>query len=262
MGYKDPQKQKECQQQWYQTNKQAVYQRGKARRIEARQSANDSLISGHIIDMRLWNLWFNNKAKNKSAYDLSATEAFNLIKQRCFYCGDFATTLDRLDSTLAHNAENCVGCCLFCNSSKGAMDPMTFIFQAVYRRTFIYYDSKDIWGDNRAKPRLYSYKENASKQNRKFELTQSQFDEFIIGECHYCQRSPLRGKFFSIDKLIPDDGYTLDNCVTACISCNCAKWTASVEEFTLRDERITQRYLTGYFDDMPKIPRHISYYKR
>jgi 5-methylcytosine-specific restriction endonuclease McrA len=261
MPYKDPQKQKEYQQKHYQANKQLVYQRNKSRREEARQSSYDSLIIGSILDMKLWKLWIKDKDTNTS-YDLSATESFILMMKRCFYCGEFATTLDRLDSTLTHTVENCVSCCSFCNQSKGAIDPKTFIFQAVYRRQFIYYDiDSDIWCDNKTKPCFNTYKMIAIRQQRSFELTKDQFDEFVVDKCHYCQRSPPAGKFFGIDKLVPDDGYVMVNCVTACVSCNRAKWDASVEEFTLRDERITQRYLAGYFDDMPSIPKNIHYYK-
>lgn len=261
MGYKDVQKQKDYQKQHYQKNKKLVHQRRQERRKEAYQNAYKSLLIGAILDMRLWKIWFNDKDKNKSAYELSATEAFNLIKQRCFYCGDFATTLDRLDSNLTHTVENCVGCCECCNKSKGAQDPLTFILQSVYRRRFVYYKDEDIWLMNTKKPRLRGYKENAFKQGQKFELTEEQFEKFITDECHYCKRSPSQDKFFGIDKLVPDDGYTMINCVTACASCNYSKRDSLPNDFALRDEHITERYLAGYFDILPSIPKNISVFK-
>jgi hypothetical protein len=66
MGYKDTQKQKQYQQEHYKRNRDAVYAGVKARREEARESAYKSLITGLIVNTRLWNLWFNDKAVNSS----------------------------------------------------------------------------------------------------------------------------------------------------------------------------------------------------
>lgn len=258
MTYKDIQKQKKYQQDHYQRNKQLVYSRSEQRRIEAKESAMKSLYAKNIIDMRLFKLWFNDKKKDRAPYDISPTDAFNLMIQRCFYCGEFAITLDRLNSKLNHTLDNCVGCCVFCNVSKQATDPLTFILRAVYRRTFAYYEDNDIWYDNKTKPRWDMYKARAKRQNRSFELTKEQFNKLIVGQCHYCKRHSSTSKFFGIDKIYPDDGYTLDNCVTACANCNLSKLDANPDEFTLRDERITQRYLAGYFDDLSSIPKNTS----
>lgn len=77
-----------------------------------------------------------------------------------------------------------------------------------------------------------------------------------------CGHKTHQDKFFGIDKIFPDDGYTLDNCVSACASCNRDKWKYTIDEFTLRDERITTRYLEGFFDDLPSIPKHINHIKK
>jgi 5-methylcytosine-specific restriction endonuclease McrA len=182
------------------------------------------------------------------------------MKLGCFYCGQLALTLDRLDSYKEHAVDNCVGCCRECNQAKGAVDPKTFVLQAVYRRTFVYYEDKDIWHVQTKKPQHSSYKFHANNQGRSFELTPEQFEYLVKCPCHYCKRIPE--KYFGIDKLFPDDGYIARNVVTACASCNWAKWNSSEEEFTLREIKITQRYLDGIFDYLPKIPKNISYYKK
>ena len=260
MPYKDKEKQKKYQQDHYQRNRDLVYARSQQRRNDARDSAMQSLYAKYIIDMRLWKLWFNDKTK-ETAYILSAEEAFELLKQGCFYCGDFATTLDRLDSDMTHTLENCVGCCDFCNSSKQATDPRTFILRVVYRRRFIYCEDDDIWHDNKHKTRWDMYKIRSSIKKCPFEITKDQFNKMIEEQCHYCKRYPSINKYFGIDKIFPDDGYTLDNCVTACTSCNVAKWNATIEEFTLRDERITERYLEGYFNHLPNVEKNIFHNK-
>jgi 5-methylcytosine-specific restriction endonuclease McrA len=213
------------------------------------------------LNIKYWCFFWNKKTAEEKIfpYDISAEDGFEMMKKRCFYCGDFATSIDRLDNTLHHTLNNCVGCCEFCNISKQATDPLTFILRAVYRRKFIYYEDDDIWHNNKNKPRLDKYKSRVDIQNRPFELTNNQFNKLIVGQCHYCKRHPPKGKFFGIDKVYPDDGYTLDNCVSACASCNRDKWKYTIDEFTLRDERITTRYLEGYFDDLPLIPKHINH---
>jgi 5-methylcytosine-specific restriction endonuclease McrA len=255
MPYKDPKKQKEYQQKHYQQNKTQYYDRNQLRRAEAQASAYASLINGVILDIKSWNYWFNDKTK-VVAYELTSLETFELMKRGCFYCGEFATTLDRLDSVLIHTVDNCVGCCYECNSAKGALDPKTFILQAVYRQTFIYYEDEDIWYHQKTKPRFDNYKRKSENQNRPFDITKGQFNDLIKGTCHYCKRMP--DIFFGVDKLVPENGYTIGNVVTACANCNWCKRDCSVDEFTLRDMKITQRYLEGYFDANPHIPKNVK----
>lgn len=274
MAYKDPldlQKYYEKnrrkvldQQRIYQLNNQEKLKQTKEKHKQ--QMIKSSLVSlclGYILDIKLWTAWFNAKTYSKkiASYDLSVFDAFDLMVQRCFYCGQLATTLDRLNSNLSHTKKNCVGCCAFCNSSKGAIDPKTFILRAAYRRTFTYYEDDDIWCDNKSRPRFDKYKSNAEKQKRVFRLTKEQFDQMIVDQCHYCQRHPSKNRYFGIDKIFPDDGYTLDNCVTACGDCNRAKWDANTDEFTLRDERITQRYLIGCFNELLIFSKNINHRK-
>ena len=223
-----------------------------------------SLLIGYIIDFTLWSKWMitKNSNHNNINYEIDDNDAFDLMKKRCYYCGDFAMTLDRLDSNLSHTVDNCVGCCDFCNRSKGAVDPKSFILQAVYRRTFTYYEDDDIWycSYKKNKPRIEHYIKNAEIQKRPFKLTKNQFDNFTINKCHYCHRRP--NTYFGIDKIFPDEGYIMSNCVSACASCNWSKWDGSVEQFTLRDEMITQRYLDGYFDNLQSIPKNLSYRRK
>jgi len=227
------------------------------------ENALQSLYTGVILNMSLWSSWFTKKSMSgKITYDITATEGFYLMAKKCFYCGEFAITLDRLDSNLTHTRDNCVGCCVFCNTSKGALDPKTFILQSVYRRTFIYYDDEDIWHDNKYKPSWGKAKRAVISQNRPFDLSKERYIEYLTNKCHYCKRMPPKGKFFGVDKIAPDNGYVVSNCTTACASCNRAKWDMTVEEFTLRDERITTRYLEGYFDNMPSISKNTSHRRK
>lgn len=254
---------KKQQREYYNRNKEKIKYKHNQYTKKLQDNAWQSLVLGIIIDIKLWDIWFTQKQTNKNdaTYDLTSYEAFELMAKKCFYCNDIATTLDRLNSNLTHTTENSVGCCDFCNRSKGAKDPLTFILQVVYRRRFIYYEDEDIWNDNTYKATISGYKRKAQRQKTKFDLSQLEFDALIKGNCHYCKRFPQKSKFIGIDRLFPDDGYVINNCVSACASCNHAKWDASLEEFTLRDERITQRYLSGQFEDMPYITKNISYLK-
>lgn len=276
MAYKNPEDAAQYQHQWYLKNKEKHKQRAQSwrennpdrlqqQRISYKESMISviilSLISGIIQDVDIWSLWFNRKSyqKRNIIYDMSSKDAFELMKLGCYYCGELALTLDRLDSTKEHTTDNCVGCCVDCNSSKGALDPKTFILQAVYRQTFIYYGDFEIWHKYKTKPSYWDYQHNATKQNRLFELTKDQFEHLIRCPCHYCKRTPE--KYFGIDKLFPDDGYVAGNVVTACSSCNRAKWDQNPEDFSLREMRITQRYLDGVFDELPDVPKNISHHK-
>ena len=179
----------------------------KRRREDHKNHAYESIASGEISDRRKWDMWckeIKDHAKGKKhpySEDFTNDVMFDMMIKGCFYCGDIATTIDRLDSKLIHTPENCVGSCKGCNNSKGVADPGIFIRKAYYRVREEYYDINiDIWFINRRKPTIYDYTKRAEEKEVPFEMTKEVFDILIRGDCKYCKRSPTT--WFGIDKVI------------------------------------------------------------
>tara|TARA_R100001510_G_C7601378_1_gene167836 strand:+ start:104 stop:961 length:858 start_codon:yes stop_codon:yes gene_type:complete len=51
--------------------------------------------------------------------------------------------------------------------------------------------------------------------------------EFYGADCHYCGEPNCNG----LDRKDSSEGYTLDNVVSCCYSCNCKKWKTPYEEY-------------------------------
>jgi len=283
MPYKDPVKRKEYQQQYreenkekrkdydekrYEVDKEQIKERSRkhyhenkeqnkeqkrernAKCLEDRkQHAINSISAGEIIDRYKWDMWCDTiKRRNAKKYpyseDFTNDIMFEMMLKGCFYCGDIATTIDRIDSKLDHAIENCVGCCQGCNISKGAADPNTFIRKACYRVCEKYYDEDiDIWFTNKKKPSMSDYKNNANKQGVPFELTKEDWEQLVKGNCKYCKRSPV--KWFGVDRVVPSFGYVLENVVPCCYDCNLDKHEDDVETMRIRNERIVGRIFAG-----------------
>ena len=77
------------------------------------------------------NAWqsYNRGAKErKLSFELTVKEVERLILQNCTYCGaEPRNGIDRKDSSLGYNVQNCVPCCTTCNVMKMAMNVDTFI---------------------------------------------------------------------------------------------------------------------------------------
>lgn len=293
MPYKDPMKQKEYQDQYRANNKEKkketskkYYQENKEEYGEKKrkyyednvdkikeqaalyrekiyQDAYDSISLRTIINRMNWDVWCNIiKSKSKKhpySDDFTNDIMFEMMVQGCFYCGDIATTIDRLDSTLDHTLWNCVGCCHGCNMSKGTVDPSTFIRKAYYRIRGEYADdTTDIWFVHKNKPRHGHYKKKSEKQGVTFDLSKEDFDRMIGGDCAYCRRSP--STWFGIDRVIPSRGYVSYNVVSCCFDCNLDKHINDVNETLERNERIVVRVETGELDipDCEKAILHMG----
>ena len=264
MGYKDLVKQKEKRKEYYEKNKEKLKEKQEEydaknkekkkeydakRREDLKQHAYDSITFGEIIDTHKWDLWCNNMkcfSKKYHPYSENFTNnvIFEMMLQGCFYCGDIAITIDRIDSTLEHTIGNCVGCCHGCNMSKGAADPYTFIRKAYYRVCGEYInDDNDIWFVNTAKPKMCEYKYKANKKGILFDLTKEHFDELIKGNCAYCRRSPTT--WFGVDREVPSKGYVIENVVSCCFDCNVDKLEDDVENMMVRNKRIVDRVISG-----------------
>lgn len=212
------------------------------------QHSVDSITTGEIIDRRKWDLKCNMLRSGAPKYpyseDFTNDIIFDMMVKGCFYCGELATTIDRVDSNIGHTPANCVGCCHGCNMSKGVADPSTFIRKAYYRVRGEYIDEDtDIWIVKKQKPRLDQYKKSAEKKGVSFELTKEDFDGLIKGECAYCKRTP--STWFGIDRVVPSQGYVLGNVVTCCYDCNLDKHESDVDITTKRNELIANRMDDG-----------------
>lgn len=233
MPLKDPVKKKESNEKY---------------RKDLKQHVIDSVTIGKIIVPHKWAVWcrvLKSKAK-KYPYSVYFTDdvLFAMMTHGCFYCGDIAIGIDRIDSTAGHTPDNCVASCWGCNSSKGAADPATFSRKAYYRARGYYFDHvDDIWFDNKQKPSIACYKRNADKQGVPFNLSKEEWDTLTKGACEYCRRTPTAR--FGIDRVIPTNGYVLENTVPCCFDCNLDKLDGDFDAMKKRNVRIADRIDSG-----------------
>jgi 5-methylcytosine-specific restriction endonuclease McrA len=245
MPHKDPAQRQKYKQDWYQKNKETELEQKEKSHKNRKKHAYDSITSGSIIDPNTWDKWCNiikSSAKAKKqpySDDFTNNVMFEMMVQGCFYCGDVATTIDRIDSKIEHTLDNCVGSCYGCNNSKGTANPDTFIRKAYYRARGTYYDDTDVWYEHKTKPAMNMYK----RKKVPFELTKDEWDKLVVGECAYCHRSPTT--WFGVDRIVPSLGYISDNVATCCFDCNVDKFVDDVDTMRARNERIAQRMDDG-----------------
>ncbi len=75
--------------------------------------------------------------------------------------------------------------------------------------------------------RLHNYQSSAQRKNLCFNFTETQFRKFYDGACNYCGSSPAKG----IDRRDNSIGYTQNNSVPCCSTCNYAKRDMSERDF-------------------------------
>ena len=87
---------------------------------------------------------------------------------------------------------------------------------------------------------LYLGYRNRGLKNKGFNLTRKEFRDLIKSNCHYCGSKPSQKITFKygnsliyngIDRINNNKGYTRNNTVSCCGTCNKMKLTLTVEEF-------------------------------
>lgn len=96
-----------------------------------------------------------------------------------------------------------------------------------------------------------SYKRGAKNRNYEFNLTKEQFEEIITKPCIYCgeekrvhyKKKYANGSFAytGLDRYDNSKGYTIENVVPCCSTCNKIKHNMSIEEFETRLNKIATR---------------------
>jgi hypothetical protein len=97
---------------------------------------------------------------------------------------------------------------------------------------------------------LNQYKTRAFKKNYSWELTDAEFRAITSQNCHYCgdapsQRHRANGNIYvynGIDRKDSSLGYTPENSVPCCKTCNFAKRTQTVEEFSVWVSKVYENF--------------------
>ena len=102
-------------------------------------------------------------------------------------------------------------------------------------------DKKHISGLSRMYAVMRAYKGGAKKRGYTWDLTEEQFKNITQKNCHYCGAKPNNisktkcntGDYIynGIDRIDNNEGYTIDNVVPCCKTCNQAKSNKTLQEF-------------------------------
>lgn len=106
-------------------------------------------------------------------------------------------------------------------------------------------------GGSAISTRIARYRISAKKKGLVWRLTKAEFEDITARDCRYCGSSPTNlqrhaGNVFTyngIDRVDNRQGYTLDNSVPCCRSCNSAKGKLGVSEFLEWVRRIVNHSL-------------------
>lgn len=154
-----------------------------------------------------------------------------IILSPCYYCNTPPVAringIDRMDSCAGYVLNNVVPCCNVCNRMKSTLDSKTFVArvvkigrhcEGVVQRQFEYQAS------NMASMTMnvsYAFRVYQKHQPGKaFELSFDNFAALVSNACFYCGQHYQR---MGVDRYDSDNGYTVDNCVPCCTTCNLVK---------------------------------------
>jgi len=100
----------------------------------------------------------------------------------------------------------------------------------------------------------HQYRHSKSGMSYQFTLSKDQFKTLVSRECYYCgqqpktrvykspRRRPVEAQFNGIDRLDSTNGYTEENTVPCCTTCNAAKSNRTQSEFLEWARRIANRH--------------------
>lgn len=206
----------------------------------------------------LYLVYKNAAIKRNIPYEIDKEYFRKLTKGDCYYCGiepkqiyGMKTSngycvyngVDRIDNDLGYTEENCVSCCGRCNVGKKLSTKENFLVWV--NKVYEYQNGikKQLMVNNFNEKYLAhdfgNYKYGAIKRGLSFEITRDYFNKIVGISCYYCGNEvgttkKCRKHIFNtngIDRLDNSLGYTEDNCVPCCSTCNLAKNDMSEKEF-------------------------------
>lgn len=191
------------------------------------------------INNAIKSLYYSHNSHNseihKTIKNINIDILIKILHARCFFCKHFDHNYCGIDRII-HNKyilswKDIVPSCYMCNMMKSDLNIVEFnlLCDNIYN---------NLWGDKNLINYKYthtasiipytSYKNNATVgRNLKFELDKQSYDDLLKQECYNCGVQNASG----IDRQNNDIGYTVENCVPCCTSCNYLKYIFDSNNF-------------------------------
>lgn len=165
-------------------------------------------------------------------FEISMEDYKTVVEHPCYYCGVVNEKrgfhgMDRKNNDLAYTKENIVACCSMCNYMKGTLSEETFIERVSHilshcRKIVVEHRYPDAF-KNYNGCTYNDYRLRANKQNRCFELTQTQFHQLTKASCYLCGKDTNDHHCNGVDRKDNTKGYTVENSYSCCGGCNYMK---------------------------------------
>jgi hypothetical protein len=174
------------------------------------------------------------------SFSLSREQFIDLVNGNCFYCAnketDTLTGIDRKDSKLGYDLENCVSCCKICNYMKGSCQLNVFIGRI--HHILSYHNlvdggslNNELFKDHINNKTQTTYKQSAIKRGKKWDLSLEDFKEEVLKPCSICGKENTDTHHNGIDRIDNSEGYISGNIQSCCGECNYMKRELDMSSF-------------------------------
>ena len=205
----------------------------------------------------------NGAKQREYEWSIDDDAAMGMILGPCFFCGILAVDcvhgLDRLDNCRGYTPDNTVGCCGECNMMKKCIDARTFLQRCVHICGLEKHPAA--WPDTTS-GNLYTYRHDAKRKQRAFEITKEAYDELVNQPCVYCRRDITETNRSGIDRIDNDLGYVSGNMQPCCSECNVMRGALTVDAFLEKASRIAARAELLLIPEMPACLTAVTRRKR
>jgi hypothetical protein len=224
---------------------------------EKKKSNKEYILSNYRKSAKDRNLLFN----------LLEDDFYKLIENSCYYCGflheNHFNGVDRLNSDLNYDKENCVSCCSECNFLKIDFEKDKFINMILHILTnfrFLKQFNFSIFSDCISGD-FNKYIAGAIKRGYEFKLENDKFIIIQSMNCYLCNKpSDSKNHINGIDRINNKIGYIYENILPCCKDCNKLKNNYPIEYLFTKFYNIVNHYghkidldLEAYLEKINKI---------
>ncbi|WNC72720.1 hypothetical protein RGQ13_01695 [Thalassotalea psychrophila] len=239
------------------------------------QSCGCKVFNPESAYRKLYGDYKSQAKRNNNEFELSYEEFISIIQKKCIYCGVqplqvakgwhqgnqelLYNGIDRVDNNKGYTILNSAPSCFCCNQMKSDQKLECFIKQIgriiengnLNEMEFVVNDFEN--NQPVVSMTLWRYKRNAKERGIEFNLLESLFKRLISSRCYYCNTVPsqvrrhvkkgMAIKINGIDRINNNLGYTEQNSVPCCKTCNRMKSDMSLKGFYKHLHTIQKYYI-------------------